>query len=179
MGGTFVPRLPDGRLSPAPVPGIQASRVSGVRAHLWYDVGWPVATGLGTGLGLVAAYRWTGPMMFVVALAVLEVTVTPVAWSLLGEIGFDARRVVLRVAPAGAVLLLAVVGLADVAGGWTFLLLVVGVATSPLFRGWRDTGLRGVLVERLSPRADTRRRFDEIVEHGFGTPDDDHPREAA
>ena len=149
--------------------------MSRAHTHLWYDVVWPVATGLGTGLGLVAAYRWTGPLMFVVAFAVLELTVAPVAWSLLSEVGFDASRIVLRVAPAGAGLLLAVVGLADVIGGWTFLVAAAVLVTSPLFRGWREAGLRGVLVEHLSPRSDTRRRFDEIVAQGFGTPDDPHP----
>lgn len=149
--------------------------MSGARTHLWYDAVWPVATGLGTGLGLVAAYLWTGPLMFVVALVVLEVTVAPVAWSLLIDAGFDVHRIVLRVAPATAGLLLAVVGLADVIYGWTFLLVAVAVVTSPLFRGWREAGLRGVLVQQLAPRSDTRRRFDEIVAQGFGTPDDDLP----
>jgi hypothetical protein len=149
-----------------------------VRAHthLWYDVAWPVATGLVTGLGLVAAYRWTGPLMFLVALAVLEVTVAPVAWSLLTEVGFDVRRVVLRVAPAGAVMLLAVIGLADVIGGWTFLVVAAAVLSSPLVQGWREAGLRGVVVDRVSARSQTRRRFDEIVAQGFGTPDEDLPR---
>jgi len=149
--------------------------VSGARTHLWYDAAWPVATGLGTGLGLVAAYQWTGPLMFVVGFVVLEVTVAPVAWSLLTDVGFDVHSVVLRVAPASAGLLLAVVGLADVIGGWTFLVAAVALITSPLFRGWRESGLRGVLAERLAPRSDTRRRFDEIVAQGFGTPDDDPP----
>jgi hypothetical protein len=27
----------------------------------------------------------------------------------------------------------------------------------------------------VSPHAETRRRFDDIVAHGFGTPDDDPP----
>jgi hypothetical protein len=150
--------------------------VSRQRTHLWYDVAWPVATGLVTGLGLVAAYRWTGPLMFLVAFAVLEVTVAPVAWSLLTEAGFDVHRIALRVAPAGATALLAVVGLADVVGGWTFLVAAVVVVSSPLLRGVREAGLRGVLVDRVSARSETRRRFDEIVARGFSTPDEDLPR---
>jgi hypothetical protein len=150
--------------------------VSRPRTHPWYDVAWPAATGLGTGLGLVAAYRWTGPLMFLVAFAVLEVTVAPVAWSLLTEVGFDVPRIALRVAPAGSALLLAVVGLADVIGGWTFLLVALALVTSPLLQGWREGGLRGVLLDRVPTRAHTRRRFDEIVAHGFGTPDEDLPR---
>lgn len=146
-----------------------------VRTHLWYDVAWPVATGLVTGLGLVAAYRWTGPLMFLVALAVLEVTVAPVAWSLLTEVGFDVRRIALRVAPAGAAMLLAVIGLTDVIGAWTFLVVGLAVLTSPLVRGWRESGLRGLLIDGVSTRSQTRRQFDEIVAHGFGTPDEDLP----
>jgi hypothetical protein len=150
--------------------------VSRARTHLWYDVAWPVATGLVTGLGLVAAYRWTGPLMFLVAFAVLEVTVAPVALSLLSEVGFDVRRIALRVAPAGATALLAVVGLADVIGGWTYLIVAAAVLSSPLLQGWREAGLRGVLVDRVSARSETRRRFDEIVAQGFSTPDEDLPR---
>jgi hypothetical protein len=150
--------------------------VSRARTHLWYDVAWPVATGLVTGLGLVAAYRWTGPLMFLVAFAVLEVTVAPVALSLLSEVGFDVRRIALRVAPAGATALLAVVGLADVIGGWTYLIVAVAVLSSPLLQGWREAGLRGVLVDRVSAGSETRRRFDEIVAQGFNAPDEDLPR---
>jgi hypothetical protein len=111
--------------------------------------------------------------MFVVAFVVLEVTVAPVAWSLLADLGFGVRRVALRVAPVGAVALLAVVGLADVIGAWTYLVAVLVVASSPLTRGWRELGLRGLLAERLSTHSQTRRRFDEIVAHGFTTPDDE------
>lgn len=149
--------------------------MSRAHTHLWYDAAWPVAAGLVTGLGLVAAYRWTGPLMFVVALAVLEVTVAPVAWSLLTEMGFDVRRIALRVAPATTIALLAVIGLADVIGGWTFLVAAVVAITSPLLQGWSRVGLRGVLVGRVSPRSGTRRRFDEIVAQGFGMPDEDLP----
>ena len=149
--------------------------VSRAPSHLWYDVAWPVATGLVTGLGLVAAYRWTGPLMFVVAFAVLEVTFAPVAWSLLIDLGVDVRKIALEVAPGLSIALLAVVGLADVMGGWTFLVIAVALATSPLFQGVRRLGLRGALVDRVSPRSQTRRRFDEIVAHGFGATDDALP----
>jgi hypothetical protein len=150
-------------------------RVNDSRAHLWYDVAWPSATGLVTGLGLVAAYRWTGPLLFVVTLTVLELTVAPVAWSLLTEVGFDMRRIALRVAPAAAVGALALIGLADALGGWTFLVAGVVLVTSPLLQGWSQGGIRGILAARMSPRADTRRRFEEIVAHGFSAPDEDSP----
>lgn len=149
--------------------------MSRARHHPWYDVVWPAATGLVTGLGLVAAYRWTGPLTFVLVLAVLEFTVAPVAWSLLTELGFGVRRIVLRVAPATTVALLAAVGLADLIDGWTFLVLAVVLFTSPLLQGWSEVGIRGVLLDRVSSRSETRRRFDEIVAQGFGTPDEDLP----
>jgi len=145
--------------------------VKPVRTHLWYDAAWPTAAGLVTGLGLVAAYRWTGPLMFLVALAVLQLTVAPMAWCLFAELGFDVRRGVLRVAPATAAAALAMIGLADAIGGWTLLVVGLTLVTSPLVERWRGGRLRGV----LTPRAETRRRFDEIVTHGFGTTEEDVP----
>ena len=95
--------------------------------------------------------------MFVVTLVVLELTVAPVAWSLLTDVGYDVPRVVFRVAPASALVLLAVMGLVEVIQGWTFLVVALALVTSPLLQGWRQTGLRGVLVDRVSPHAETRR----------------------
>jgi hypothetical protein len=149
--------------------------VSRPSIHLWYDLCWPVAAGLVTGLGLVAAYLWAGPPMFLVALAVLELTVAPVTWSVLTELGFDVRSVALRVAPAVSVAALAVVGLAGLTGPWTFPVVAAVLATSPAARGWTRGDLRRRVSERVSPRTQTRRRFDEIVAHGFGGPDEDHP----
>jgi hypothetical protein len=143
--------------------------------HFWYDVAWPAATGLVTGLGLVAAYLWMGPLMFLVALLVLELTVAPVAWSLLTELGFGVHRIALRIAPMATVGLLALVGLGELIGGWCFLVVAVAVVSSPLLRGWSELGIRAVLKDRLLPRSETRRRFDEIVAQGFGTPDEDRP----
>ena len=149
--------------------------MNAARSHLWYDGGWPAAAGLVTGLGLVAAYQWTGPLMFVAALGVLELTVAPIAWSLLADLGFDVRRVALRVAPATAAAALGVIGLADAIGGWTFLVVGLALVTSPLLEGCRRGGLRVRLTERVSPRTETRRRFNEIVAQGFGTPEEDLP----
>jgi hypothetical protein len=145
------------------------------RTHLWYDVAWPVVTGLATGAGLVAACVFMGPGWSVLALVVLELTLAPVAWSLLTEMGFDVARVTLRVAPAVSVFTLAVVGLADALGAWTMLLGGFVLATSPLLRGWTHGGFRTTLAERVSPRTETRRRFDEIVAQGFGPSDDEPP----
>jgi hypothetical protein len=145
--------------------------VKPARTHLWYDAAWPIVAGLVTGLGLVAAYRWTGPLMFAVALGVLELTVAPVAWCLFAELGVDVRRIALRVAPATAAAVLAMIGLADAIGGWTFLVVALTLVTSPFLERGRGGGLRDV----LTPRAETRRRFDEIVSHAFGTTEEDVP----
>ncbi len=150
--------------------------MSRARTHLWYDVAWPVLAGLVAGAGLLAAYRWTGPTRFLVLLAVLELTVAPVAWSLLTELGFGVRRIALRVAPLTAVALVAVIGLAGMIGGWTYLAGVLTVVTSPLLRGWRRAGPRGLVVGWASTDVRTRREFDDIVAHGFATPDDERPR---
>jgi hypothetical protein len=150
--------------------------VSRVRPHPWYDVAWPAVAGLAAGVGLLAAYRWMGLGPFLVALAVLEIAFAPLAWSLLIELGHDLRRVVLRIAPISAVAALAVVGLADAIAQWTFVVGGFVVVTSPLLRGCTRRGFRSTLATRMSPRIDTRRRFDEIVAHGFGAPEDLPPR---
>jgi hypothetical protein len=150
--------------------------VSLAPTHPWYDVAWPVLAGLVAGVGLVATYRWTGPVTFLVALAVLELTVAPVAWSLLTELGFGVRRVALRVAPMTAVGLMAVIGLAETIGAWTCLVVALVVAASPLLRGFSHAGVRGLAAGWAGPQARTRREFEEIVAHGFGAPDDELPR---
>lgn len=149
--------------------------MSRARSHLWYDGAWPVLAGLVAGAGLVAAYRWTGPTRFLVVLAVLGLTVAPVGWGLLTELGFG-HRVALRVAPLTAVPLVAVIGLAGAIGAWTYLVVALAVATSPLLRGWSRLGPRGLVVGWSAPAARTRRAFDDIVAHGFAAPDDELPR---
>lgn len=130
-------------------------------------------TGVTAGVGLLAAYRWTGPLMFVVALAVLELAIAPVAWSVLTELGRSAGGVVTRVSPPAALGALALIGLTDAMGGWAFLVAAGALVTSPLVGGWTRGGLRPAL-ERMSPRTETRRRFDDIVA-GFGTPGEELP----
>lgn len=147
-----------------------------VRPHLWYDVAWPAVAGLAVGAGLLAASLLMGAWPLLVALAVLEIALAPLAWSLLADLGHDLRGVVLRIAPAAAVATLAVIGLADAIGPWTFAVGGFVLATSPLLRGWSQRGFRNVLAGRMSPRMDTRHRFDEIVAHGFRAPEDRPPR---
>jgi hypothetical protein len=150
--------------------------VSRARTHLWYDVAWPVLAGLVGGAGLLAAYHWTGPARFLITLAVLELTVAPVAWSLLTELGFGVRRIALRVAPLTAVALVGVIGLAGAIGAWTYLVCALTLATSPLLRGWSRLGPRGLVVGWSTPDVRIRREFDDIVAHGFAAPDDELPR---
>jgi hypothetical protein len=113
--------------------------------------------------------------MFLVAFLVLEVTVAPVAWSLLTEIGFGVQRIVWRVAPAAAGGLLAVIGLTETVAAWTFLVIAVVLVSSPLLQGWQERGLKQLMIETLSPRTETRRRFDEIVAQSFSAPDEGLP----
>ena len=150
--------------------------MSRVRPHPWYDVAWPVVAGLAAGAGLLAAYRWMGLWPFLLALAVLEIAFAPLAWSLLTDLGHDLRRVVLRIAPITSVAALAVVGLTDAIAQWTFVVGGFVLVTSPLLRGCTQRGFLTTLATRMSPRIDTRRRFDEIVAHGFGAPEDLPPR---
>jgi hypothetical protein len=146
--------------------------VERARTHLWYDVAWPVTAGAIAGAGLLTAYRWTGPLIFGIALVVLVATFAPIAWTVMTELGHDTRGVVLRGAPAVAVGVLAMMGLAEALGIWCFAIGVFVLATSPLVRGWTRGELRESVVVRVSPRTETRRRFDEIVA-GFGPQDDD------
>lgn len=144
------------------------------RSHPWYDVAWPALAGITTGAGLIAAYRWTGPLLFVLALACLELTLAPVVWSVLTELGYAGRRVVVRIAPICALAALGVVGLADVVGGWTYLVIAVVLLTSPLLRGWSD-GVAGIRARWATPRTRTRREFERIVADSYGTPDEQLP----
>lgn len=133
---------------------------------------WPAVAGVATGAGLLATYRWTGPLVFGIALVALETTIAPLAWTVLTELGHDTRGVVLRRAPNVAVGALAMIGLAELLGSWCFVVGAFVLVTSPLVRGWSRAAMSDSLAGRVSPRAETRRRFDEIVA-GIGPLDDD------
>jgi hypothetical protein len=137
-------------------------------------VAWPALAGVAIGAGLLTSYRGTGPLIFGIALVVLEATVAPLAWAVMTELGHDTRGVFLRGAPAVAVGVLAMLGLAEAFGGWCFAIGAFVMVTSPFMRGWTRGAWRDSLVVRMSPRTETRRRFDEIVA-GFGPVDDDSP----
>jgi hypothetical protein len=148
----------------------------GERRNLWYDGGWPVLAGLVTAVGLVSAYVWMGLVTTVIALVLLELTFAPVLWSILTDIGYRTEDVILRISPLWAVGSLAFVGLVDALNAWGLLVGAVVLVTSPLVEGWRDVGMRGLMTRHMSPQDETRRRFDDIVAHGFpGLPDDDLP----
>src|SRR5437763_12579634 len=95
------------RRDPGPCPRPPRCRtlvgVKRARPHLWYDAAWPAMAGVATGAGLLATYRSTGPLVFGIALIVLEATVAPIAWTVMTELGHDTRGVVLRRAPRVAV----------------------------------------------------------------------------
>jgi hypothetical protein len=129
-------------------------------------------TGVATGAGLLATYRWTGPLVFGIALVVLEATIAPIAWTVMTELGHDTRGVVRRGVPRVAVGVVAMIGLADALGSWCFVVGGLVLVTSPLIGGWTRGVLGQSLVVRVSPHTETRRRFDEIVA-GLGPLDDD------
>jgi len=134
-----------------------------------------VLAGVTAGTGLLATYLWTGPLVFVIAVVVLEATVAPLTWTVLTDLGHPARGVVLRTAPAVAIGVLAMIGLAESLHGWCFAVAALVLATSPLVRRWVGAGRIGTtFTESVSPRVEMRRRFDEIVA-GFRTTDDDLP----
>jgi hypothetical protein len=89
----------------------------------------------------------------------------------LTELGYSAKSVALRLAPAAAVGVLAMTGLGDAIGAWAFLVGATVLVTSPLLQGWTRLGVRRALADHLTPRTRTRRAFDEIVA-GFGPEDD-------
>jgi hypothetical protein len=146
------------------------------RGSIWYDVGWPVLAGLATAAGLLSAYIWMGLPTTVIALVLLELTVAPVAWSILTEVGVPTADVILRISPRWAIGCLAFVGLVDALNAWSLLVGLLVLLTSPLLAGWTKVGVRGLIAGRGLSQSETRRRFDDIVTHGFpGLPDDDLP----
>jgi hypothetical protein len=136
-------------------------------------VAWPAVAGIAAGGGLLAAYVTVGPLPFAIALAVLELTIAPLAWTVMVELGHDPRGVV-RTAPLVALGAVAMIGFAETLHSWCFVASGLVLVTSPVMRGWHGGHGGSSLVERVAPRADVRRRFDEIVA-GFGTTDDDFP----
>jgi hypothetical protein len=119
------------------------------------------------GSGLVSAYRWMGLVGVVVALLFLELGLAPITWVGLTELGYDGRLVLERVTPWCALAVLGVVGLARAAGPGAFLVVGLVLLSSPLVRGWSESGIRETWSQWAPPRARTRREFDAIVERSF------------
>jgi hypothetical protein len=138
---------------------------------LWYDVGWPVLAGTVTACGVVAAYLEIGLLATVAAFLLMELTVAPSAWSILTDMGRPGRAAVVELAPVCALATVVTLGLVGWMSAWSVPVLLLVLVTSPLFNRRR----RGLLAARYgSRRAETRRRFDEIVAHEFASEDGDH-----
>ena len=148
-------------------------RSSGRTWNLWYDVGWPVLAGTVAACGVVAAYMGIGLLGTVAAFLLMELTVAPTAWSILTDMGRPGRAAVVELAPMCALATVVTLGLVGWMDLWSVPVLLSVVVTSPLLEGRR----RGRLTARYgSESADTRRRFEEIVAHGFAVSEDgDHP----
>lgn len=122
----------------------------------------------------MAAYVWSGLAVFAVSMVVLELTIAPLVWTVLADFGHAAGPAVLRVSPLLVLGIMSVVGGVQLLGGWVLLVGLLVLLTSPLVRGWSDGHLAADLADRLSPRRETKRRFEEIVA-GLSAPDDDLP----
>jgi hypothetical protein len=136
------------------------------RCSSWYDVGWALVAGLVGAAGLLLAYLGMGLLGTVVAFALMELTVAPIAWSLMTEAGRSGRPAILELAPMSALATVVTLGLVDGLGFWAFGVLALVVATCPLLR----EGRRRALLHRYgSDRSEMRSEFEAIVALSFGT----------
>jgi len=138
--------------------------------NLWYDAGWPVLAGTAAACGVVASYVTLGLLATVAAFVLMELTVAPTAWSILTDIGRPGRPAVLELAPVCALATVVALGLVGSIGVWSIPVFGLVLATSPLLNRRRRSGLAARYGSR---RAETRRRFDEIVAHELAGLDDD------
>jgi hypothetical protein len=146
------------------------------RPSPWFDLGWPVLAGAVTAAGLAAAYVWMGLVTTMIALALLELTFAPVAWSILTELGYATRDVIFRISPLWAFGSLAFVGLVNSFNAWALAVGAFVLLTSPLVQGWTRVGTRGLISRYGGGRDETRRQFDEIVARSYpGLSEDEFP----
>jgi hypothetical protein len=138
--------------------------------NLWYDAGWPVLAGTVAACGVVASYVTLGLLATVAAFVLMELTVAPTAWSILTDIGRPGRPAVLELAPGCALATVVALGLVGSIGVWSIPVFGLVLATSPLLNRRRRSGLAARYGSR---RAETRRRFDEIVARELAGLDDD------
>jgi hypothetical protein len=141
---------------------------------LWYDVGWPALAGVVAAAGLLTAYSSIGLVACVAAFMLIELTVAPTAWSILTDMGRAAGPAVFELAPACALTTVVAFGLVSATSIWSVPVLLLVLLTSPLLqRRHRDHWFARPGWEE----GDLRRRFDEIVAHGFAPDraDDDLP----
>jgi len=139
--------------------------------NLWYDVGWPVLAGTVGGCGVAAAYVELGLLGTVAAFLLMDFTVAMTAWSLLVDLGRPGRPAVVELAPVSALATVVALGLTAWLSAWSVPVLLLVLVTSPLL----DHRERVLLASRYgSARAETRRRFDEIIAHAFAPEDDEH-----
>ncbi len=136
--------------------------------NLWYDAGWPVLAGTVTAVGVVAAYAEIGLLGTVAAFLLMELTVAPTAWSILTDMGRPGRPAVIEFAPVCALATVVTLGLVGWMDVWSVPVLLLVLTTSPLLDRRRRQGLAARYGSR---RAETRRRFEEIVAHEFVGPE--------
>jgi hypothetical protein len=128
-------------------------------------VGWALVAGLAGAAGLLLAYLDIGLLGTVVAFALMEVTVAPVAWSLMTEEGRPGRAAIFELAPACALATVVTLGLVSGLGIWALPVVALVVGTCPLLLA---RNRRAWLRRYGSDRSEMRCEFDEIVALSFG-----------
>jgi hypothetical protein len=135
---------------------------------LWYDVAWPALAGVVIAAGLLTAYYSIGLLVCVAAFMLIELTVAPTAWSIMTDMGRSGGPAVFELAPACALATVVLLGLVSATPVWSVPILLLVALTSPLARRCLGHGLPAdENTGRDSARDELRRRFDEIVVHGF------------
>jgi hypothetical protein len=143
--------------------------MTGRRRQLWADLGWPALAGLTTAAGLTSAYVSLGPATMLIVFGLTVVTVAVLAISLLDEHGTPTVAAIVRPALTVAGIMVVTMGLISWMQAWAFVVLaVVGASHVGVRRR-----VRRALAGSPPARAETRRRFDEIVAHLGGLEDDD------
>ena len=146
--------------------------MTGRRRCLWADLGWPVLAGLVTATGLASAYLSLGPTTIVIVFGLTAATVAILAVSLLDERGTPTVAAVVRPSLTVAVTMVVTMGLISWMQAWAFVVVaIVGASNVGVRRR-----VRRALTASPPARAETRRRFDEIVARELAGRGDDDDR---
>jgi hypothetical protein len=151
---------------------------TGPRGHPWYDHGWPALAGVLAGLGVSVAALSLGPLATAAIFVSVLLVAAPSTWSILGEMGRPGIRPAVELAGAIALGVVAATGCVILGQAWGLVpLVVVGVTSQPVLERAVSRSATAARVARDTRSAEeTRRAFDEIIAHSFGSRsgDDEH-----